>query len=275
MALLKINKKTCNQCGTCAAICSPGIIYSRRNSCPRSLPHSDETCLRCGHCIAMCPSGSLKHDELPMEQCPHIDRDLDISFEQCAQLIKSRRSVREFKDKKVPVEEIKRIIDVARYAPTAGNNQGVQWLVINDAAGIKNLSGIGTEWLRWAIKNDPASASKLERVLQRQEGGVDAFLCGAPAIVVAFAEKNNPLTTIDCSIALAYFDLAAFRAGLGCCWAGFFMAACATFPPMVAALALPEGCAPYGGLMVGYPSYKYLRIPPRKTARIIYRKVRT
>jgi hypothetical protein len=31
------------------------------------------------------------------------------------------------------------------------------------------------------------------------------------------------------------------------------------------------GFAPYGAIMVGYPKYRYHRIPPRKPARIIYR----
>ena len=44
------------------------------------------------------------------------------------------------------------------------------------------------------------------------------------------------------------------------------------FPPLLAALALPEGYAPYGNLMVGYPKYQYRRIPARKNARITYLK---
>ena len=272
VALLEVNKQTCNQCGICAAICPRGIIYFRENGYPHLLPRIDALCIRCGHCVAVCPSGSLTHSEIPLEQSPQIDRSLDITYEQCTQLIRSRRSVREFKDKKVPAKEIERIIDVAHYAPTGHNNQKVQWFVINDPARVKELSVIGTDWFRWSIKNNPASAPTLEWSLQRQESGYDAFLRNAPTVVVALAERNNPLAAIDCSIALAYFDLAACSAGLGCCWAGYFMSASAAFTPMVTALALPEGYAPYGSLMVGYPKYKYRRIPARKAARITYRK---
>ena len=272
MAMLEVNKQTCNQCGICAAICPAKIIFFQEASYPRLLPRTDAFCLRCGHCVAVCPSGSLTHNEIPLEQCPQIDRSLDITFEHCAQFIKSRRSVREFKDKKVSEKDIERIIDIARYAPTAHNNQEVQWLVINDSARVKELSAIGTDWFRWSIKNNPASAPSLERLLRHQESGDDRFLRSAPAVVVAFAERNNPLAVIDCSIALAYFDLTAYSAGLGCCWAGYFMFAAAAFPPMMAALALPEGYAPYGSLMVGYPKYKYRRIPMRNAARITYRR---
>ena len=80
------------------------------------------------------------------------------------------------------------------------------------------------------------------------------------------------MSATDCAIALSYFDLAAKTAGLGCCWAGFFYMSAGSYPDMIKAVALPEGFMPYGALMVGYPKYKYTRIPARKPARIIYRK---
>jgi nitroreductase/NAD-dependent dihydropyrimidine dehydrogenase PreA subunit len=270
VALLEVNRQTCNQCGICADVCVRKIIYFQENNYPRLLP--EISCLRCGHCVAACPMDSLVHGEMPLEQCPQIDPSLEVNFEQCTQLIKGRRSIRSFKNKKVSAKEIERIIDVARYAPTGHNDQEVQWLVINDSAKLKELSAIGTEFYRWSIKNNPESAPVLKRTLRRQESGEDVFLHGAPAVVVAFAEKNNPLAGVDCSTALAYFDLAARSAGLGCCWGGFFMFGAGAFPPMAAALALPEGYAPFGNLMVGYPKYQYRRIPARKAPRITYLK---
>ena len=270
MALLEVNKKTCTQCGICAAACAGGIIYFKQKSYPRLLPGTDPFCLRCGHCVAVCPSGSLEHGEIPLAQCPRIKESLGISFEQCAQLIKNRRSVREFKDKNVPAKEIERIINVARFAPTGHNNQEVQWLVINNREAVRRLADIGTDWFRWSMKNNPALAPMLEGALKQQESGNDVFLRHAPALVIAFAEKNNPIAAIDCVIAVSYFDLAAVSAGLGCCWAGFLQMAATSFPPMIEAVALPDGCVPYGCLMVGYPRYKYQRVPARKPARIIW-----
>jgi len=269
VALLEVNKKTCTQCGICAAACAGGIIYFKQKSYPRLLPGTDPFCLRCGHCVAVCPSGSLEHGEIPLAQCPRIKESLGISFEQCAQLIKNRRSVREFKDKNVPAKEIERIINVARFAPTGHNNQEVQWLVINNREAVRRLADIGTDWFRWSMKNNPALAPMLEGALKQQESGNDVFLRHAPALVIAFAEKNNPIAAIDCVIAVSYFDLAAVSAGLGCCWAGFLQMAATSFPPMIEAVALPDG-VPYGCLMVGYPRYKYQRVPARKPARIIW-----
>ena len=271
MALVEVGKETCTQCGICAAACPAGIIYFKENKYPRLLLGTDEICLRCGHCVAVCPTGSVVHREILLEQCPEIDKSLNISFRQCSQLIKSRRSIREFQDKAVPSSVIERIIETARYAPTGHNGQEVQWLIINDRKIVKKLVAIGADWMRWTAKNVPGMAVMLEGGLKQLEAGHDVFLRDAPALVVAFAEKNAPSAATDCAIALGYFDLAADSLGLGCCWAGFFNFAVNSFPAMVEAVALPEGLAPYGALMVGYPEYKYQRIPSRKAARIIYR----
>jgi nitroreductase/NAD-dependent dihydropyrimidine dehydrogenase PreA subunit len=271
MALLTIDEQTCTQCGICTAICPRGIIHFREKSYPRQLPGSDESCARCGHCLAICPSGSLTHREIPLEQCPPIDNKLEVSFKQVSQLIKSRRSIRFYKDKEVLKEEIERIIDVARFSPTGHNAQEVQWLVVNDKDKLRELTAIGVDWFRSMAEGDAPWALEMQGVLKMQDMGFDIFLRNTPALVTAFAEKDNPIAATDCAIALSYFDLVATSAGLGCCWAGFFYISAGTFKPMIKAIGLPEGFIPYGALMVGYPKYRYQRMPARKAASIIYR----
>ena len=271
MALIEIDKQTCNQCGICAAVCPTGIVYYKEGKYPRQLPGTDEICIRCGHCVSVCPTGSVIHLEIPLESCPAIDKSFKVSFQQCSQLVKSRRSVREFQDKAVPSSVIERIIETARYAPTGHNDQEVRWLVVNDRKMVGKLAAIGADWIRWTAENVSDMALLMQEALKQLDAGYDIFLRHAPALVVAFAEKNNPVAATDCALALGYFDLAANSLGLGCCWAGFFQFAVNSFPAMIEAVALPEGTASYGALMVGYPKYKYPRIPERREARIIYR----
>jgi len=47
-------------------------------------------------------------------------------------IIKNRRTVRKFKSTYVPEEHIIKILDAARFAPTAGNQQPWKFLVIRD-----------------------------------------------------------------------------------------------------------------------------------------------
>ena len=268
MTLITVNKETCTRCGLCAVPCR--MIYFKEGSYPRQLPGTDEFCMRCGHCVGYCPTGALTHKEMP--HLPRIDKSLQVSFEQCAQLVKSRRSIREYKDKAVPGEEIDRIIDVARYAPTGHNFQGVRWLVVNDRKKVKEISDIGADWIRWTMKQNAQMAQLFAGIVERIDAGEEMFLQGAPAIALTYAEKENPIARVDCIIAMSYFDLIANTAGLGCCWGGFLMMAAATYPDMIKAIGLPEGFAPHAGMMFGYPKYKYTYIPGRKPADITYRR---
>ena len=109
MALFEVDKETCTKCGTCAAICSAGIIYYKKGRYPRLLPGTAEVCLRCGHCVGICPTDSVIHQEIPQAKSQSIKKLPFVSFAECAQHIKSRRSVREFKDKDVPGNIIERI----------------------------------------------------------------------------------------------------------------------------------------------------------------------
>ena len=141
------------------------------------------------------------------------------------------------------------------------------------------MAAIGVDWFRSMSEGNTPSPWGLEMpgvairsIHERMhEMGLNIFLRDAPAVIVTYAEKDNPLAAADCAIALGYFDLAAKAAGLGCCWNEFFYISTQTFSPMIEAIGLPDGLMPYGALMVGYPKFTYQRIPPRNPARILYR----
>jgi len=270
MPILEIDPATCTKCGLCAAVCSGGLILFREDRFPRPVSRAGEFCLRCGHCVAVCPTGSISHVDIPVGQCPPIEGPLKISPEQCAQLIKSRRSIRAYLDRPVPRAEIAHLIDIARYAPTGHNNQEVQWRVVDDAARLRRFEEIGHDWMREMLGKNAGMAAMFEGVLKRMDAGHPDFIRGAPALVIAHAEKASPMALIDCAIALGYFDLAANAAGLGCCWAGFFMMSANTFPALVKEVALPADQQVYGALMLGFPKYTPRRIPVRRPARVTW-----
>ena len=102
MALLEVDKETCTKCGICAEVCPAGLIHYREGKYPRMLPGTDDFCTRCGHCVTVCPVSSLLHAEIPPEQCPEIYAVQKADLEQVGQLIKSRRSIRKYRDKAIP-----------------------------------------------------------------------------------------------------------------------------------------------------------------------------
>jgi nitroreductase/NAD-dependent dihydropyrimidine dehydrogenase PreA subunit len=273
LAIFKINEKTCTKCGTCAGECPSHLIIFQPGQYPRPLAAAESFCLGCGHCVAICPTGSLSHKDSPVEKSFNIQNELKVTPEQCGQLLKSRRSVRVFKDQSVPRDIVIHLIQDARYAPTGHNNQEVEWLVIDSREELNRIEELGTGWIRWSIENNPRMAKSFDmpEMLRRQEQNHNIFLRGCPVLLVAHAIKENVMAAADASSALAYLDLEANCIGLGTCWAGFVLIMANNFPPVKAAIALPEGHSAYGCMMLGYNKYKYQRIPLRKEARISWR----
>jgi nitroreductase/NAD-dependent dihydropyrimidine dehydrogenase PreA subunit len=270
--LITIHPETCNRDGICVAVCPVGILEIKEGV-PAPIEGADELCIRCGHCVAICPTASLTHIDVPLEGCKPIVKELGITAEQTVQFLRSRRSIRRYKDKPVDQAELKRLIEIARYAPSGHNLQPVEWLVLGEKAELRRLSGIVVDWMRWMLANKPdlAASMHLERTVARFENGYDVVLRGAPAVIVAHAHKENRVAPAACIIAMTYLELAATSTGLGACWAGYFNTAAATFPPMQAALNLPEDHQPFGSMMVGYSQYRYQRMPSRNEPKITWR----
>ena len=265
MALLTVDEKTCNRDGICAAVCPVGIIDFSKGQLPAASAEAFDLCIACGHCVAVCPTGSLSHAKMPAEACPSVQTDLQLSAEQCEHFLRSRRSIRVYKDKPVPREAIARLITVASHAPSGHNAQSPRWRVIDIREPINQLAGIVIDWMGWMIDNQPevAAAMHMDRTIRRWEAGNDVVLRGAPALVVAHAAKQDRTAPAACTIALAYMELAAVSMGLGTCWAGYLWAASVNFSPLVKALDLPHDHQCFGALMVGYPRYLYQRLPRR------------
>jgi nitroreductase/NAD-dependent dihydropyrimidine dehydrogenase PreA subunit len=273
MGLFDINTETCNQDGICASVCPTGIIDILKGEYPTPVAEAEEICIRCGHCVAVCPTASFSHREMPKDNFPSIQKDLVLSFEQCEQFLRARRSTRTYKKRSVPKEDLSKLIHLARHAPTGHNTQSVEWLVIGDQDELRQLAGITIDWMRWMLENmsEFALSLHMDRTVGRWEDGKDVILRDAPSVIVAHASKEDLMAQTSSTIALSYLELAGTSMGIGCCWAGYFNAAAVNFPPMTEAIGLPGGNQCMGAMMVGYPKYKYHRLPVRKQPEIIWR----
>ena len=273
MSLFKVNIQTCNKDGICAAVCPIGIISMQKGKNPTPIPKTEDMCIQCGHCVAVCPTASFSHSEMLVGKCPPIQKELHLSIAQCEHFLRSRRSIRAYKEKSVPKNELLKLVDIARYAPTGHNSQSVEWLVLGSRDELKHLAGVTIDWMRWMLDNmsEIALSLHMNMVISKWEAGIDIILRNAPAVIIAHAAKHDRMAQTSSTIALSYLELAATSMGLGCCWAGYFYTAATTFPPMMEALLLPQGHQCMGAMMVGYPKFRYHRLPLRKPPKITWR----
>jgi nitroreductase/NAD-dependent dihydropyrimidine dehydrogenase PreA subunit len=273
MALLIIDENKCKKDGFCIRECPTTIIRLSKKGFPEVAPESEAGCLDCGHCVAVCPHGALSHTRIPIQSSPSIKEELRINEEQAVQFLRSRRSIRYFLDKPVEKEKIQRLIEAARYAPTGGNGQLVEWLVLSDKNRIKEIAELVVGWLRQLLKNPDivAASPYLPMAVAAWDAGYDSILRSAPSIVIAMAPKEAMNGYVDLTIALTYLDLFASTLDLGTCWAGLLQGALINSPSVKTAVGIPENYPHHYPIMLGYPNVKFQRLPERKAPKIIFK----
>ncbi len=274
MGLYKIDDGKCKRDGICVAECPLRLLEMKdASSTPTPVEMAEQFCIRCGHCVAVCPHGAFSLTEMKTEDCPPVKGNMFLGIDQVEHFLRSRRSIRTYLDKEIERDKLDKLINIARYAPTGSNSQQVKWLAVGSRTGVREMAGLVADLIRHMIaeKHPMTERYRMPGMVKAWESGLDPICRNAPGLVIAHAPKDYAMAQTDSAIALTFLDLAAPSFGLGTCWAGFFMMAASHWPPLQRALALPEGHACFGAMMIGYTKYKYHRLPLRKEADISWR----
>ncbi len=261
MKLISVDVEKCKKDGICITECPFNILRETSDGIPEMIPGAEEFCMKCGHCLAVCPSAALTMDGISPESCEPVRKDIIFEEDAVEFLMKSRRSVRVYKDKLVPRETVGRLMEMMRWVPTAKNFQPVHWTLVDDRKKIRKMAGMVIDWFR--------ESNVFPEIIDIWDNrGEDMILRDAPLLAVAHSHREALNPPADCAIAVTSLELAGSAMGIGGCWAGFFMRAANNYAPLKAYLNLPEGHEVYAGLMMGYPKFAYHRIPPRHEQKV-------
>lgn len=274
MSFFRIDTERCKRDDICLAVCPVRIIAKHKESgFPRLVPGGESRCIRCSHCVAACPHGALSLEGMPLEECTPIVRSLTISPEQTEQFLRSRRSIRAFKESPVPHKTLAKVLETVRWAPTAKHKQPVHWIVIEDKATAHHIAGLVIDWMRELCEKQTEFAAALSApgLVRAWDKGHDGILRGAPHLAIAWTDADAGWAESDSAIALSYLELAAHGHGVACCWAGFFTYAAKHYAPLRDFLGLPADAKVCGGQMMGYAKIRYARLPWRKPLSIQWR----
>ncbi len=264
MSLFTVDPARCLRDGLCVAECPRFLVAMRdERSCPEPVEGADDLCLACGHCAAVCPVGALTLGTMDPAGWPQVRSEVLPNMEQVEHFLRTRRSTRTFTGEPVPREVLARLLDMARYAPSASNSQPVEWLVIYTPSIARRLAQMAGEWM--LQQGVPGySRSYVTAIAQ----GHDAICRGAPHLILAHTPEGREMNGV---IALTTLELAAYALGLGACWSGLFHSALNGSAPLREAVGLPTGRVCSGVMLLGYPRYVYRRVPPRQPARVVWR----
>jgi len=261
--ILYVDTEKCIRDGICVEACGRHIIEMKdQDAVPTSVAGAE--CSNCGHCVAVCPTGALSWDNMKLEDCPDIRKDLMISVEQVEQFLRSRRSIRKYRDKPIERDKLNKLIQIAGYAPSGHNARLVHLLVIEGSKEIRHISSLVLDWMRSMIKDYPDLAKffSTDRLFGLWNKGEDPICRDASHLILAHAQSGGTARE-DCILALAYMELAAGSLDLGATWAGYVMGAARSYPPLISTMNLPEGHKCYGVLMLGYSALNFVRMPLR------------
>ncbi|MGP3667081.1 MAG: nitroreductase family protein [Candidatus Bathyarchaeota archaeon] len=160
-----------------------------------------------------------------------------------------RRSIRKFTEKDVSEEDLKKILEAGRWAPSAGNVQPWEVIVVRS----KELK------------------EKLAEAALNQE-----FVAEAPVVIVvcvdlkkaerAYGERGRNLYCLqDSAAAIQNMLLAAYSLSLATCWVGAFHE-----EKVKRILGIPEDFRPVALIPLGYPAHKPLKPSRRKLAQVVH-----
>jgi len=144
------------------------------------------------------------------------------SQQQVLDTILQRRTVRSFRSDPVPPEHVEMVVDAARHAPTAGNQQPWRFLVVRDRERLDELGSRAVRHYlaRYAEEVGPG-APPLEEIRERVGRAVESAL-SAPVYVAVLADTTSPYPRYavqDATLAAGNLMNAARALGYG---TGFF-----------------------------------------------------
>ncbi len=163
--------------------------------------------------------------------------------------IKGRRSVRAFRSDPVKEEDLQRILDAARLAPSAGNCQPLELVVVRDRA----------------------TKQRLVRAAHGQ-----SFIAEAPVVVVVcaniprtsgrYGRRGEELYCIqDTAAATQNIHLAAYALGYATCWVGAFDEGIAAD-----AIKAPAGVRPLAIVPIGKLAEEPIAPPRMPLSKIVH-----
>ena len=313
---VEIDREKCTQCGLCVQNCLAGTLEMDEDNYPRvkdkwdgmpGRPDHPWPCFACWQCIVPCPTEAISiasetwYDggfwktlpyrvPLKLPQQPRDAEGKPAEWNATERQVMIRRSVREYKDKHVPEYIIRRVLEAGRFAPTAGNYQGLRFIVITNKALMKELETTAVEMYdgMWKIYSDEEKVKQL--ALGQYQGnpqqmpwgwgmdprviragiGTDIRLrlrrlwLGAPvAIILAGDMRCIGQPQMQVGIAGQNMNLVANSLGVRACWVGFPVVLNAR-PDILSKLGLDPPFQIISTMVLGYPRFKQEGAVPRQ-----------
>jgi nitroreductase len=245
-------------------------------------PDRIQLCFQCGQCMAVCSTKSVTVNGLSYQtdffELPEEASDETAFYN----LIRTRRAIRNFKDKPVPTDVLEKIIEAISFAPPGFPPLKIELVVVQNRELIRNalpnmiqlydnlVGKMKKPFFRYFIKKEvgeskfktmeehliPMLMSKLPEL---KLGTQDTITRYAPAMILFLADKNGEDISKDISIAATYGMLAMHSLGLGGSIMDLIPPAINKDQELRKMFSVPDDHEVVASMIIGYPKYKYQR----------------
>lgn len=232
-----IDKDKCIHCGLCLKDCVAGCLEFDDEKFPKYRANGKEDCFACQHCLAICPKGALTFGDKNPENSKPVNYG---NSDDLLNLIKSRRSIRYYKNEDIPPEKLDKIIEMLPFVPTGRN----------------------VDCLHFSIVETKAKMDKIRSITDKNGYDSSFIFRNATGLIAVSVDKSKAAKsceTIDPVIALSYVDLYAQSLGVGTLWCGLAYDAALNIPEFYSMLRIPEEYTLNFVMLLGIPDVKYQR----------------
>ena len=185
-------------------------------------------------------------------------------------VIQDRRSIRNFTDEPISNQDLDKIMEAARQAPSGENAQPWRFIIVKDEGMRKKMGAIAgggssrrftaefvTQKMQKRFEDLKDEEKKQKAFMKLTSGQVSAFMAEAPVNIVVCGKKDVWDTPYDTSAAIENILLMVTALGLGACWV---IAPCIDIrdeEQIKDLLGIPEGFKAVSILSLGHPAREH------------------
>jgi nitroreductase/ferredoxin len=285
-----IDSEACTGCGRCLSVCPSHVLVLVGGKASVS----DSSCIGCRQCAAVCPEEAAKvggfdgWSESPsnFRMTDELFKPGEYSVENLVRLMRSRRSMRSYTDRPVPLDILEDLVRIGVTAPSGTNSQKWTFTLLPRRSSVMDFGESVARFFRNLNRLAASPAARLVtgligykalgeyyrdhypsvvRALKAwDEDAVDMLFHGAPAAIVIGASPGASCPGEDALLAAQNILLGAHALGLGACLIGYAVEAMKHDGRIGRALGIPKGEKTYAVIAVGYPKVQYSRTSCRR-----------
>jgi nitroreductase/NAD-dependent dihydropyrimidine dehydrogenase PreA subunit len=284
-----IDREKCTLCKRCVSVCPQQILLVDGDA----VKTAENECMLCSHCYTVCRLGAIRFDPealtaIAMKSFTYKEklfRPGAFKASDLVNLVRSRRSVRKFRDDPVDDSVLADLIEFAVTAPSGSNCQTWEFLAINGREKVWNLAleirkffvklnrlaknplvrylsvpFIGTALVRYYNEH----IESVEMGLKEAEEGKDILFHGAPALIIVHGKMEGSTPLEDAQYASYNITLLAHALGLGTCYIGYAVESLNRSSSIKNYLGIPSAHKIFAVLAAGFPDVKFEKLALRK-----------